>query len=208
MFRVSLIYINNCPTRCNTKQSMYYSASSLYMFRVSTTPIIRGTQNCNYSLRYWSYILCSYLPPTWPSWPLMEGGSCTVQEAVVTVLCAPDDGCGWHTKHVEWTCRIIYRLLCVASHWMIININCKRDLLICRILCPIINSNLFVIIKHLSYCPNNNNNIIIIIRFLILVCKFNTTNIDQPFTVVVSGYSKYKKLHCVISLSWHFLFYI
>jgi hypothetical protein len=39
------IYINNCPTRCNTKQSIYYSASSLYMFRVSTTPIIRSTQN-------------------------------------------------------------------------------------------------------------------------------------------------------------------
>jgi len=104
------IYINNCPTRCNTKQSIYYSASSFYMFRVSTTPIIRciqncktvttasGTghifcaaptwplvatllfckftlhvsgvnhthhqvytklQNCNYSLRYWSYFLCS-----------------------------------------------------------------------------------------------------------------------------------------------------
>ena len=51
-FRASLIYINNCPTRCNTKQSIYYSASSLYMFWVSTTPIIRSTQNCNYSLRY------------------------------------------------------------------------------------------------------------------------------------------------------------
>jgi len=61
-----LIYINNCPTRYNTKQSIYYSASSLYMFRVSTTPIIRSSQNCNYSLRYWSYFLWSYLPPTWP----------------------------------------------------------------------------------------------------------------------------------------------
>jgi len=26
-FRASLIYINNRPTRCNTKQSIYYSAS-------------------------------------------------------------------------------------------------------------------------------------------------------------------------------------
>ena len=69
-FRASLIYINNCPTRCNTKQPIYYSASSLYMFRLSTTPIIRSTQNCNYSLRYGSYFLCSYLPPTWPTWPL------------------------------------------------------------------------------------------------------------------------------------------
>ena len=59
-------YINNCATRCTTKQSIYYSASSLYMFRVSTTPINRSTQNCNYNLRYWSYFLCSCLPPTWP----------------------------------------------------------------------------------------------------------------------------------------------
>jgi len=94
-FRASLIYINNCPTRCNTKQSIYYSASSLNMFRLSTTPFIRSTQNCNYSLRY-----CA-------------------------VLCTPNDGCGWHPKHVEWTCRIINRLLCVASRWRIINILCQ-----------------------------------------------------------------------------------
>jgi len=93
-FRASLIYINTCPTRCNTKQSIYYSASSLHMFRVSTTPIIRNTQNCNYSLRYWPYFLCSYLPPTWPSLATLEGGSCTVPEVVVTVLCTPDEGCG------------------------------------------------------------------------------------------------------------------
>jgi len=37
-------YINNRPTRCNTKQSIYYSASFLYMFRVSTTSIVRSTQ--------------------------------------------------------------------------------------------------------------------------------------------------------------------
>ena len=47
----------------------------------------------------------------------------SVPEAVVTVLCIPDDGCGWHPKHVEWTCRIINRLLCVASRWIIINID-------------------------------------------------------------------------------------
>ena len=52
----------------------------------------------------------------------LEGGSCTVPEAVVTVLCTTDDGCGWHPKHVQWTCRIINRLLCVASRWAVINI--------------------------------------------------------------------------------------
>ena len=41
-----------------TQSSLYYSASSLYIFRVSTTPIIRSTQICNYSLRYWLYFLC------------------------------------------------------------------------------------------------------------------------------------------------------
>ena len=92
------------------------------MFRVSTTPIIRSTQNCNYSLRYCSYFLCSYLPPTWPSLITLEGGSCTVPETVVTVFCTPDDGCGWRPKHVHWTCRIINRLLCVTSRWTIINI--------------------------------------------------------------------------------------
>jgi len=54
-----IFYINNCPTSCNTKQSIYYSQSSLYIFRVSTTTIIRSTQNCKYSLRYWSYFLNS-----------------------------------------------------------------------------------------------------------------------------------------------------
>ena len=66
--------------------------------------------------------LCSYLPPTWPSLATLEGGSYTVPEAVVTVLCTPDDGCGWNPKHVEWNWRIINRLLCVASRWTIINV--------------------------------------------------------------------------------------
>jgi len=121
-FHASMIYINNCPTRYNTKQSIYYSASSLYMFRVSTTPIIRGTQNCKYCLWYWSYFLCSYFPPTWPSLATLVGSSCTIPKAVVTVLCTPDDRCGWYPKHVEWTCRLINRLLCVTSRWAIINI--------------------------------------------------------------------------------------
>ena len=30
----------------------------------------------------------------------LEGGSCTVPEAVLTVLCNPDDGCDEHPKHV------------------------------------------------------------------------------------------------------------
>jgi len=90
-----IFFINNCPARCNTKQSIYYSASSLNMFRVSTTPSIRSTQNCNYSLRY-----------------------CAAISSNVATL-----GCVGYPKHLEWTCRIINRLLCVASRWTIINID-------------------------------------------------------------------------------------
>ena len=56
----------------------------------------------------------------WPSWREVIW---PVPEAVVAVLCAHDDGCLWHPKHVEWTCRIINRLLCVASRWTNINID-------------------------------------------------------------------------------------
>ena len=44
---------------CNTKQSVYYSASSLYMFRVSTTPIIRSTQNLLPTWPHWREVLCT-----------------------------------------------------------------------------------------------------------------------------------------------------
>ena len=81
----------------------------------------RVDTNCNYNLRYCAatYLQRGQARPRWTDvvaqklWP--------VTEAVVTVLCTPDDGCVWHPKHVEWTCRIINRLLCVASRWTIVN---------------------------------------------------------------------------------------
>jgi len=70
------------------------------------------------------------LPPSnvaklaWPRWREVAAQKIwSVPEAVVTVLCTPNGGCGWHPKHVEWTCRIINRLLCVASRWTIFNID-------------------------------------------------------------------------------------
>jgi len=121
-FRAPLIYINNCPARCNTKQSICYSASSLYMFRDSTTPIIRSAQNCNYSLRYCAATSLQR-GQAWPRWREAAAQKIwPVPEAVVTVLCTPDDRCDWHPKHVEWICRIVKRLLCVASRWTIVNI--------------------------------------------------------------------------------------
>ena len=69
------------------------------MFRVSTTPIIRSTQNCNYSLRYCAATSlqrgqASLLVKA--SLVTLEGGSCTLPEAVVTVLCTPNLSSGLH----------------------------------------------------------------------------------------------------------------
>jgi len=110
-------------------KAVYYSTSSLYMFRVSTTPIIRNTQNCNYSFRYCA---ATYLQrgQAWPRWREVAAQKIwTVPEAVVTVLCTPDDGCGWYPKHVDWNRRIINRQTCVASRWTIIDVflfHCTR----------------------------------------------------------------------------------
>jgi len=48
------------------------------MFRVSTTTIIRSTQNCNYSLRYRA-------ATSLQRGLTLEGGSCTVPECGVCV---------------------------------------------------------------------------------------------------------------------------
>jgi len=49
------------PTRCNNKQSIFYfTARSLYMFRVPFAPIISSTWNCSYSHWYKSYISASW----------------------------------------------------------------------------------------------------------------------------------------------------
>jgi len=60
----------------------------------------------------------------WQGWREVDAQKIRpVPEAVVTVLCTSDDGCGWHPKHVEWTCRIRNRLLCVESRSTIISID-------------------------------------------------------------------------------------
>ena len=60
-FRASLICINICPTKCNTKQA--YLLFCKFTLHVSgATSIIRSTQNCNYSLQYWSYFFVQLLP--------------------------------------------------------------------------------------------------------------------------------------------------
>jgi len=112
--------------RCNTKQSIYYSASSLYMCRVSTTPII-STQNCNYSLRYRAAIS---LQPGQAGLATLEGGSCTKNMTST-------GGCSYIFVYSWWwvwltpeTCGVNLqnnRLLCVASRWTIINITLSQS---------------------------------------------------------------------------------
>jgi len=64
------------------------------MFRVSTTPTIKSTQNCNYSLRY-SAATSLQRGQAWPRWREVASQKILpVPEDVVTVLCTPDDGCG------------------------------------------------------------------------------------------------------------------
>jgi len=78
----------------------------------------------------WSFLSCSFfvqLPPSnVAKLTTLEGGSCTVPETVVTVLCTPDNGCDWHPKHIELTRRTKNRLFCVASRWTVTNIQFYR----------------------------------------------------------------------------------
>ena len=66
-FRASQIYIIINQQDAAVRSQFYFPAGSLYMFRVLSTPIIRSTLNCIYSLRCRSCYRCSYLLPTWPN---------------------------------------------------------------------------------------------------------------------------------------------
>ena len=78
-------------------RSIYYSANSLYMFRVSTN-LSSGVHKTLTTASGTGNIFVQ-LPPSNVAKALatLEGGSCTqkiwpVPEAVVTFLCTPDDG--------------------------------------------------------------------------------------------------------------------
>ena len=102
-------------------------------FNVAKLPVI-STQNWNYSLRYCATTALQRRQ-AWPRWREVAAQKIwPVPEAVVTVLCTPDDGCGWHPKHVEWSCRIISRLFCVVSCWNIVNICIPNFIIICELL--------------------------------------------------------------------------
>jgi len=89
--------------------AVYYISvnCSLYMFWVVAPPIIRRTYNCHHSIWHWSNRLC-YHPLSWSIWNCVP----TAPDAVITVICAPDDGWSYHPKHVE---RAVYRNKAVYS---------------------------------------------------------------------------------------------
>jgi len=63
------------------------------MFRLSTTPIIRSTQICNYNLRYCAATSLQR-GQAWQLWREVAAQKILpVSEAVFTVLFTPDDGC-------------------------------------------------------------------------------------------------------------------
>ena len=97
--------------------------------RGSCTKNMTSTGGCSYSFVYcWWWV-------AWPRWREVAAQKIwPVPEAVVTVLCTPDNGYIWHPKHVEWTCRIINRLLCVSSLWTVINISIPNFVIIFELL--------------------------------------------------------------------------
>ena len=98
-----------------------FTAESLYMFRVSTVPIIRSTKTVtaasatDHNIGTATSFQRGQIG-TWPRW--REGGQVPtlwhVPETAVTVFSTPDDGCGGHPKHVEWFCSKIN--ICILLH--------------------------------------------------------------------------------------------
>jgi len=71
---------------------IYYKAT-LHVSDV-TAPIIRSIKNCTRSLRYRSYYLYRYSPPTGPRWRgVAVQVVWPVPEDAGTVFNTPDDGC-------------------------------------------------------------------------------------------------------------------
>jgi hypothetical protein len=113
-----------------TVYSLLYFCKLFYMFWVVTPLIFRSTYKCNYSIWHWSdfgkcgvcevgwrWEACArpcYLPQ---SRKVAEAGTYLsssadfthtafsevwpVPDAVITFICAPDDGWSYHLKHVE-----------------------------------------------------------------------------------------------------------
>jgi hypothetical protein len=72
------------------------------MFRVVSPPIVRSTNNCMYSIWYWSTVVATR---RYRGGATVTSNGILVPDAVDTVICAPDDG--W--RNPPETCRAVYR---------------------------------------------------------------------------------------------------
>jgi len=97
-------YINKCPTRWNTKQSIILQVHST-CFGCQPHPS-SGVHTIVTTASGTGHIFCA--ATSFQRWKKVDAQKIwPVSQAALTVLCTPDDGCGWHPKHVEWTCKII-----------------------------------------------------------------------------------------------------
>jgi hypothetical protein len=112
------VCVSNKLQQC-TVYILYFTAKLLYMFRVSFTPIIRGTGNC--SRRPLVQVICRNRLEGAASNPLKSIHSQATttlhhsqiktfqpiasydlyQWSMTTVSCTPDNGCKRHPKHIE-----------------------------------------------------------------------------------------------------------
>jgi len=137
------ILMNEYPTRCNFTHFIYIW-KLLYIFRVVPPPNIRSAYNFIYSIWYLSDRNC-YLPLAETALHVSSGTSTQHQEriqlylqhlvfvrpgavtvwqipdAVDKVVCAPDFGWRYHSKHVEQF-PDINKMCKVASCWICIGI--------------------------------------------------------------------------------------
>jgi len=113
------IYANNCPIRCNYIQFIYI-CKPLYMFRVVSPPIIRGSCHCIHNMS-WTWLDGNTVPIQSRSWQVAVT-VLLMPDAVETVTWAPDDGWRYHPKHVERFTNV-NKLHIVASCWTIMGIH-------------------------------------------------------------------------------------
>ena len=117
-------HIDSKATRYNCSQSiLFYCKISLHVSGVFHThhQEYRKLQVQNPVQDIWTV----QLPSSNVAKATLEEGSCTVHLSCtggcIAVLCTPDDGCGRHPKHVEWSCSIINWLRTAASCWFTFN---------------------------------------------------------------------------------------
>ena len=127
-----IIYIVTNQQDEAVRSQFYFTAGSLYIFRVLSTPIIRSTLNCIYSLRYRFYYRCSYLLLTWPL-ATSEEGSCNDN-----ITCT--GGCRYSLMYSWWWVWRSPEICRVTLQWN--KIDCEQ----------------LHLVGLLQYRINNNNN--------------------------------------------------